>query len=46
MGSFVSYAGIAQILYFDAKSGKVSSLDAGWATYLGETDLFAFSSQD
>jgi gamma-glutamyltranspeptidase/glutathione hydrolase len=38
LGSFVSYAGVAQILYFDAKSGKVYSIDAGWASYLGETD--------
>ena len=38
LGSFVSYAGIAQILYLDARSGKVYSLDAGWASYLGEAD--------
>lgn len=43
LGSFISYAGIAQILYFDAKTGKVSSLDAGWATYLGETELSLLS---
>ena len=38
LGSFVSYAGIAQILYFDAQSGRVHALNAGWASYLGETD--------
>jgi gamma-glutamyltranspeptidase / glutathione hydrolase len=38
LGSFVSYAGIAQLVYFEASSGKVYSMDAGWASYLGETD--------
>lgn len=38
LGSVVSYAGIAQILYFEAKSGQIHSIDAGWASYLGETD--------
>lgn len=38
LGSYVSYAGILQLLYCDAKSGKVYSLDAPWNSYLGETD--------
>lgn len=38
LGSYVSYAGILQLVYFDAKSGKVYSLNAGWGSYLGETD--------
>jgi gamma-glutamyltranspeptidase/glutathione hydrolase len=37
LGSFVSYAGITQILYFEARTGKVYSLDAGWASYVQET---------
>jgi gamma-glutamyltranspeptidase/glutathione hydrolase len=38
LGSYVSYAGILQLVYYDASSGKVSSLNAGWSSYLGETD--------
>jgi gamma-glutamyltranspeptidase/glutathione hydrolase len=38
LGSYVSYAGILQLVYYDAASGKVSSLNAGWGSYLGETD--------
>jgi len=38
LGAVVSYAGVLQLVYFDAKSGKVFSLDAGWNSYLGETD--------
>lgn len=38
LGSYVSYAGIAQILYFDAKTGNVSSIDGGWAGYADETN--------
>lgn len=38
LGSYVSYAGILQLVYYDARSGKVYSLNAGWGTYLDETD--------
>jgi gamma-glutamyltranspeptidase/glutathione hydrolase len=38
LGSYVSYGGILQLVYYDAKSGKVSTLNAGWGSYLGETD--------
>jgi gamma-glutamyltranspeptidase / glutathione hydrolase len=36
MGSFVSYAGILTLVYFDAASGKVYSLDGGFNTVRGE----------
>jgi gamma-glutamyltranspeptidase/glutathione hydrolase len=38
LGSYVSYAGIMELVYYDAKSGKVTTMDAGWDSYLGETD--------
>src|SRR5579872_5208484 len=38
LGSYVSYAGVLQLVYFDAKSGKVYSLGAGWNSYRGEVD--------
>jgi len=38
LGSYVSYAGIMELVYYDAKSGKVTTMDAGWNSYLGETD--------
>ncbi len=38
LGSYVSYAGTLQLLYYEARSGKVYSLNAGWNSYLGESD--------
>ena len=35
LGSVVSYAGISQLLYFDAKTDKVYALDAGWRSVDG-----------
>ena len=38
LGSVVSYAGIISALYYDSRTGKISSLDGGWNSYHGETD--------
>ncbi len=38
LGSYVSFAGIMQLVYYDARTRKVSSLNAGWNSYLGEKD--------
>jgi gamma-glutamyltranspeptidase/glutathione hydrolase len=38
LGSVVSYAGIFTMLYYDAKAHQVYSLDAGYNSYLHETD--------
>jgi gamma-glutamyltranspeptidase/glutathione hydrolase len=38
LGSYVSYAGIMELVYYDAKSGKVTTMNAGWNSYLDETD--------
>jgi gamma-glutamyltranspeptidase/glutathione hydrolase len=38
LGSVVSYAGIMTLLYYDAKTGKIHSLDAGYNSYRGESD--------
>lgn len=38
LGSVVSYAGVSQLLYFEARTKKVHALDAGWASYQLETD--------
>ena len=37
LGSAVSYAGISQLVYFDAATHRVYALDAGWGTYAHET---------
>jgi gamma-glutamyltranspeptidase / glutathione hydrolase len=37
LGSVVSYAGILTLVYYDAKSGKVFCLDAGYNSYRNET---------
>ncbi len=37
-GASVSYAGKMQLIYFEAKTGKVYALDGGWASYAQETD--------
>ncbi|MBL9207733.1 MAG: gamma-glutamyltransferase [Opitutaceae bacterium] len=38
LGSVVSYAGVLTGLYYDARTGQVQALDAGFNSYLGETD--------
>jgi gamma-glutamyltranspeptidase/glutathione hydrolase len=38
LGSYVSYAGVAQLVYYESKTGKVYSMNAGWGSYLGESD--------
>jgi hypothetical protein len=38
LGSVVSYAGIIALVYYDAKTGKVYSLDAGYNSYQNETE--------
>jgi len=37
LGSYVSYAGILQLVYYDSQTHKLYSLDAGWNSYLAET---------
>jgi gamma-glutamyltranspeptidase/glutathione hydrolase len=36
LGSIVSYAGVLQLVYYDARSHHVFSLDAGWNGYTNE----------
>ena len=36
LGANVSPAGVLQLVYYEAKTGKVHTLDAGWATWRGE----------
>ena len=38
MGCWVSYAGIFELVYYDAKSGQVYNLNAGYNSVLGESD--------
>lgn len=38
LGSYVSYAGIISLVYYEARTGKIFTLDAGYNSYLGETD--------
>ncbi len=38
LGSVVSYAGIMTLVYYDAKTNKVYSLDAGYNSYRNETE--------
>jgi gamma-glutamyltranspeptidase/glutathione hydrolase len=38
LGAYVSYAGIVSLVYYDAATGAVSALDAGYNSYLGEDD--------
>ncbi len=44
LGSIISYAGVLQLVYYDAKTGHVSTLDAGWNSYLGEHDPLSIPS--
>jgi len=36
LGANVSHAGVAQLVYFEARTGRVYALDAGWGTWRGE----------
>jgi len=36
LGSVVSYGGVAELVYYEAKTGRVYVLDAGWGTYADE----------
>jgi len=38
VGSWVSYAGIFQMLYYDAETGTVQNINAAWSTVLDEKD--------
>lgn len=46
LGSVVSYAGIMTMVYYDAGTGKVWSLDAGYGTYRGEADPASIPQSD
>ena len=37
-GSWVSYAGIFELVYYDARSGEVYNLNAGYNSFLGEDE--------
>lgn len=38
LGSVASFAGILSMIYYDAKTRKIFSMDAGYNSYLSETD--------
>jgi len=46
LGSVVSYAGIFTMLYYDAKAHQVYSMDAGYNSYLQETDPRSIPASD
>lgn len=46
LGSVVSYAGIVTALYYDASTGRVTALDAGYASYAGETEPLSIPRAD
>jgi gamma-glutamyltranspeptidase/glutathione hydrolase len=46
LGSYVSYAGIVSFVYYEAKTGKVYTMDAGYNSYRGETDPSSIPTND
>ncbi|MBV8805280.1 MAG: gamma-glutamyltransferase, partial [Sinobacteraceae bacterium] len=46
LGSVVSYAGVTNLLYYEAKSHKVYALDAGWGSYAHETNAGSIPTTD
>ena len=46
LGSVVSYAGILTLVYYDVRSDKVYSLDAGYNSYLGESEPMTIPQAD
>lgn len=45
-GANVSFAGVAELLYFDARTGRVYVMDAGWNSWSGEHDPHSISGAD
>ncbi|UZK69683.1 gamma-glutamyltransferase family protein [Sphingomonas sp. S1-29] len=37
LGANVSFAGVAQLVYYEARNGRVYAMDAGWGSWRGET---------
>ena len=46
LGSVVSYAGVFTLLYYEAGTHKVYSMDAGYNSYLNETDSLTIPTGD
>ena len=46
LGSVVSYAGVFTMLYYDAEIHQVSSMDAGYNSYVHETDPLTIPAGD
>jgi gamma-glutamyltranspeptidase/glutathione hydrolase len=46
LGSIVSYGGVLHLVYFEARTGKIYSLDAGWNSYRGESDARSIPAPD
>ncbi|QUD90275.1 gamma-glutamyltransferase [Phenylobacterium montanum] len=46
LGSVVSYGGVAELVYYEASTGRVYVMDAGWTSYAGETDPASIPNMD
>lgn len=46
LGSLISYAGVLGLVYYDAKTGQVFFLDAGWNSYLAEREPLTIPNAD
>ena len=46
LGSVVSYAGILTALYYDAGTGRITALDAGYNSYTEETEPLSIPAAD
>jgi gamma-glutamyltranspeptidase/glutathione hydrolase len=46
LGAVVSYAGVVEVLYYEARTGQTHVLDGGWATYSGERSPLTIPSMD
>ena len=46
LGAVVSYAGVAELVYYEAKSRRTYVLDAGWGTYAEERSPLTIPAED
>jgi len=46
LGAVVSYAGVAELVYYEARTRRVYALDAGWGTYAAERDPGSIPAMD
>ena len=46
LGAVISYAGVAELIYYEAATGRTYAMDAGWASWSGEREPASIPTPD